>query len=174
MDMNTPDEKEVSEKQQTETETSMSGYDNERETPKPTLKYAGFWMRFWAYIIDLVIVSSLNGLLLSPFLFVDQISVMGFFTLQGILSAVTSYIYFLLMTKWLGQTLGKMMLGLKVVRKDATAPRWSDLIFREIIGRFMHRSLVFTNIIYVVVGFADQKQGIHDVFADTRVIHIEK
>ncbi|RSL33006.1 RDD family protein [Salibacterium salarium] len=150
--------------------------DNETESPTPSLRYAGFWTRFWAYIIDLVIVFSLNGLLLSPLWFTGggHINVLEFFTLQGILSAVTSYAYFLLMTKWRGQTLGKMILGLKVVRKDAASPRWSDLFFREIIGRFIYRSLIFTNIIYIVVGFTDQKQGVHDIFGDTRVIHVEK
>ncbi|MFB4163032.1 RDD family protein [Alteribacillus sp. JSM 102045] len=139
-------------------------------------RYAGFWMRFWAYLLDLLIVFSLNGLILSPLMFLDNqpVNILGFFTLQGILSAITSYLYFLFMTKWLGQTLGKMIFGLKVVHKDAAPLTWPDLLFREVVGRFIYRSLVITNIIYIVVGFTNEKQGIHDMFGDTRVIHVDK
>ncbi len=31
-----------------------------------------------------------------------------------------------------------------------------------------------TNVLYLVVAFTDEKQGIHDIFSDTRVIHAEK
>ncbi|SDH73653.1 RDD family protein [Alteribacillus bidgolensis] len=142
----------------------------------PPRRYAGFWMRFWAYLFDLLIVFSINGLLLSPLMFLESqpVNILGFLTLQGVLSAITSYVYFLLMTKWLGQTLGKMIFGLKVVRKNAAPLTWPDLLFREVVGRFIYRSLVITNIIYIVVGFTNEKQGIHDMFGDTRVIHVEK
>ncbi|MFB5663611.1 RDD family protein [Alteribacillus sp. HJP-4] len=140
------------------------------------IRYAGFWMRFWAYIIDLIVVFSVNGLLTAPFLFLTDgpISVAGILTVQGITGSIAAYVYFVLMTKFFGQTLGKMLLGLKVVRKDALPLRWTDLLFREVVGRFIYRSLIVTNILYVVVGFTDQKQGIHDIFADTRVIHSSK
>ncbi|SDH32008.1 Uncharacterized membrane protein YckC, RDD family [Alteribacillus persepolensis] len=151
--------------------------ETEEEQQEETVKsrrYAGFWMRFWAYIIDLLIVFSLNGLLLSPLMFMDQpVTMLGFFTLQGLLSTVTAYLYFLFMTKWLNQTLGKMIFGLKVVHRYGHTLSWSDLLFREVVGRFIHRSLVFTNIIYIVVGFTNEKQGIHDMFADTRVVHVD-
>lgn len=137
---------------------------------------AGFWIRFWAYLIDLVVLFSLNGILLSPLMFVenDPIYLTNFFTLQGLLSALTSYLYFLLMTKAFGQTLGKMILGVKVVRTDGAPLTWSDLLFREVVGRFIHRSLVITNVLYLVVGVTRNKQGIHDMFGNTSVIHVEK
>ena len=28
--------------------------------------YAGFWMRFWAYLLDLAVIASLNNLLIYP------------------------------------------------------------------------------------------------------------
>ncbi|MGY4689216.1 RDD family protein [Salibacterium sp. K-3] len=147
------------------------------KSPDPApVQYAGFWMRFWAYLLDLVIVFSLNGLLLSPLWFsgAESMSVLGWFTVQGILSALTAYLYFLLMTKWQTQTLGKMVFGLRVIRKDQHPLRWHDLVFREIVGRFIHRSLWITNILYVIVGFTDQKEGVHDSIADTRVVHVDK
>lgn len=149
---------------------------NPAEGMKPLQRYAGFWMRFWAYSADLLIVFAVNGILLSPLAFFNagSVSLLEFFTIQGLLSGLVMYLYFLIMTKITGQTLGKMIFGLKVVRKDMLPLRWSDLFFREVVGRLIHRLLVFTNVLYLVVAFTDEKQGIHDIFSDTRVIHAEK
>ncbi|WP_077324905.1 RDD family protein [Virgibacillus siamensis] len=134
--------------------------------------YAGFWMRFWAYLADLIIVFSINGILLLPFKFMNNGEAIdvGFWTAAGIVGVIVLYLYFLLMTKWFGQTLGKMIFGLRVVRKDGGPLGWSDLIFREIVGRFIHRVFFITNLLYLFVAFAPEKQGIHDIIAGTRVI----
>ncbi len=66
--------------------------------------YAGFWMRFWAYLADLLIVFSLNGILLSPFKFIGGGEMdVGFWTVIGIAGAIVFYLYFLLMTKYYGK-----------------------------------------------------------------------
>lgn len=137
-------------------------------------RYAGFWMRVWAYLADVFIIFSINGILLSPLKFINEgydISVLNFWTLSGILAALVFYIYFLLMTKLFGQTLGKMIFGLKVIREDGEVLQWSDLFFREVIGRFI-QNVGFLKLLYLVVAFTDQKQGIHDMFGHTRVIHV--
>ncbi|MFZ4450670.1 RDD family protein [Salibacterium aidingense] len=175
MDMDSNNEKNERNELEDRNDEETMGKETEQKG-SPVFHYAGFWLRFWAYLLDLVVVFSLNGVVLSPLLFSGSgtVTILSFFTMQGILSAVTAYLYFLFMTKWRGQTLGKMVFGLKVIRKDTMPLRWSDLVFREVVGRFMYRSLVLTNIMYIVVGFTDQKQGIHDAIADTRVIHGEK
>lgn len=141
------------------------------EGDKPT--YAGFWMRFWAYTVDLIIVFCINGIVLTPFKFINNGLewTVGYWTVAGIVSVVVLYLYFLLMTKYYEQTLGKMIFGLKVVRKDFQPLGWNDLIFREIVGRFFYRVLTITGILYIIVAFDDRKRGIHDMIADTRVIH---
>ncbi|HLR62062.1 MAG TPA: RDD family protein [Lentibacillus sp.] len=135
-------------------------------------RYAGFWMRFWAYLADLIIVFSINGILLSPFKFINDGNGMdiGLWTAAGIIGAIVLYLYFLLMTKFFGKTIGKMIFGLRVVREDRGPLEWSDLIFREVVGRFIHRVFWFTNLLYLFVAFGAQKQGIHDMFGNTRVI----
>jgi|SRR5690625_1151940 len=134
---------------------------------------AGFWMRFWAYTVDLIIVWSVNGILLSPLKFVNDGAPVdiGFWTLAGIMSTIILYLYFVLMTKFYGQTVGKMIFGLKVIRKDYESLRWSDLLFREVVGRFLYRVIGILTLLYVVVAFDPLKQGIHDMIGDTRVIH---
>ncbi|MDL4843198.1 RDD family protein [Aquibacillus rhizosphaerae] len=136
------------------------------------IRYAGFWMRFWAYLLDLIIVISLNGILLIPFKFFDNgMSIdIGYWTVTGVLSSIVFYLYFLLMTKSFNQTLGKMVFGLKVIREDAQPLQWSDLLFREVVGRFIHRVFFIGVFLYIVVAFAAKKQGIHDMLSDTRVV----
>src|SRR5690625_300983 len=125
---------------------------------------AGFWMRFWAYITDIIIVFSINGIVLKIVNMVnaDQITI-SVWTIGGIVSAIVFYIYFLLMTKFYGQTLGKMIFGLKVIRSDHQSLQWSDLLFREVVGRFIYKSFFILNFLYLVVAFNKEKQGIHDV-----------
>lgn len=137
-------------------------------------RYAGFWMRFWAFLTDLIVVFSINGLLLFPLKFINNgVIDVGFWTLNGILSGIVFYIYFLLMTKYFGQTLGKMLFGLRVIRSDSEPLRWSDLLFREVIGRFIYKVMSMLILLYIVVAFTPEKQGIHDMFGDTRVVHVD-
>ncbi|MDX8044394.1 RDD family protein [Gracilibacillus sp. S3-1-1] len=139
---------------------------------KSAPRYAGFWMRFWAYLVDLLMVFSINGVLLIPLKFMNEGSPIeiGFWTLNLIISSIVFYLYFLLMTKFFQQTLGKMIFGLRVIREDREALRWSDLIFREVVGRFIHRVFPITILLYLFVAFTPQKEGIHDMVGNTRVI----
>lgn len=137
-------------------------------------KYAGFWMRFWAYLIDVIVVFSINGIVLSPLLFVNEgIPIeISFWTLNSILAGVVYYAYFLVMTKIFGQTIGKMILGLKVIRENDEPLTWLDLIFREVVGRYLHNVFMILKLLYLVVAFSNEKQGIHDMIGNTRVIHV--
>src|SRR5690625_1929519 len=142
--------------------------------PKVEYRYAGFWMRFWAYLFDVIIVFSINGILLSPlkFLYEGVQFEIGFWTVNGILAGAIYYIYFLLMTKFFQQTLGKMILGLKVIKENEGTLLWSDLLFREVVGRFIYNVLSILKLLYIVVAFSPEKKGIHDMIGNTRVIHV--
>ena len=135
-------------------------------------RYAGFWMRFWAYLVDLLVVFSLTGLLVQPFTMIDVFyeATLWKWSVSALLGGLIFFAYFLFMTKWRGQTLGKMIFGLRVIREDGGRLSWSDTLVREVVGRFIHR-LLFLYILYAVVAFTPRKQGVHDLFADTLVIH---
>lgn len=132
--------------------------------------YAGFWMRFWAYLADVIIVSSVNRILIYPILRLLDVPLheSSIFSTVNICTAVTFYLYFVLMTLFLKQTLGKMIFGLKVVPISKERLTWDTILFREWIGRFISGSFI---ILYALVAFLPKKQGIHDLFADTTVIH---
>lgn len=138
-------------------------------------QYAGFWMRFWAFLTDLIIIFSLRGLLLTPLKFINEgipINI-GIWTLNSILASLIFFAYFLLMTKYLGQTMGKMLFGLKVIKENDGPLSWEDLLYREVVGRFIHVVYFALNTLYIVVAFTPKKQGLHDMFADTIVVHSE-
>ena len=134
------------------------------------VKYAGFWMRFWAYLLDLLVIGSLNGIVVYPIFRALGLSLndANMFAPVSIVTAIIFYAYFVLMTRFFGQTLGKMVFGLRVISLNDQSLSWGAIMFREWIGRFISGTII---ILYVVVGFLPKKQGIHDLFADTTVIH---
>ncbi|ARK31726.1 RDD family protein [Halalkalibacter krulwichiae] len=143
------------------------------ETTTDHYQYAGFWMRFWAFLLDLITVFSFNMLIVSPFIRITDISgilAIGPYSFETILWAVIFFLYFAIMTKNFGQTIGKMVMGVRVISKDRQELKWTQLIFREGVGRFLHQSLFFLYAIYAMVAFTEKKQGLHDVISDTYVI----
>jgi len=143
------------------------------EDQETSYKAAGFWMRFWAYIIDGVILFGINGLLLSPLGFLNEGMPieLGFWTVNGILAGTIFYLYFLFMTKIYQQTIGKMILGIKVVSDRKEKLSWGDVFFREVIGRIIYNVFFVLKLLYLVVAFTNKKQGLHDLIGNTRVIH---
>lgn len=136
------------------------------------VRYAGFWMRFWAFLLDLIVVGSIERILINPLFRILDISLSEFnmFSPVSISSAVIFYLYFVLMTKFFNQTLGKMVFGLKVINLDQERLTWGTVLFREWIGRFISATIVIG---YIIVAFLPKKQGLHDLFTDTTVIHTE-
>lgn len=134
-------------------------------------KEAGFWMRFWAFLIDTILISAVIGIAVNPlfYLFDWDLDATNWYAPIVIISGVFYYAYFILMTKFFAQTVGKMIFGLKV-RTDSGAPLdWSTVIFREGIGRFL--SNTFMKLPYLIVVFTPQHKSLHDYTADTFVIH---
>lgn len=139
----------------------------------PRIRYAGFWMRFWAYLLDLIVIGSFDRLIVKPLFRLFDLSLVEFsmFAPISIMTAIVFYLYFVLMTKYFGQTLGKMVFGLKVVNLNgAQQLTWGNILFREWIGRFISVTVLIG---YLIVAFLPKKQGLHDVFADTSVVHVD-
>ncbi|MFS0645551.1 RDD family protein [Siminovitchia sp. 179-K 8D1 HS] len=135
-----------------------------------TWQYGGFWMRFWAYLLDLLVIAGINGILIKPVfrLFDLSLEASGIFTPINMATAAVFYLYFVVMTKYFGQTLGKMVFGLKVVPLNGNSLSWGTVIFREWIGRYISATF---QILYIIAAFTPKKQALHDLFADTTVIH---
>lgn len=139
-------------------------------TEKKEIRFAGFWMRFWAYLLDLIVIGSIDRLLINPLFRVLDIPLMevDLFAPVTIATAITFYGYFVLMTRFFHQTLGKMVFGLKVIALEEEKLSWRTILFREWIGRFISSTIVIG---YLITAFLPKKQGLHDLFSDTSVIH---
>ncbi|MCU0335208.1 MAG: RDD family protein [Chitinophagaceae bacterium] len=138
-------------------------------------EYAGFWLRFAAYIIDgilLYIVNSiftaiigLNATLLNDageFAFTA-----AYWSALG-LSTVLNLAYFALMESSAWQaTLGKKACSIKVT--DLSGNR---IGIGRAIGRYLGKIVsTFTLLIgFIMAGFTERKQALHDMMAGTLVV----
>jgi uncharacterized RDD family membrane protein YckC len=154
----------------------------------PRVEYAGFWVRFLAFLIDNVVMGIAFFLILIPLIFLTRFGsfLEGFhpdqemndaniFMLIGIIfliatvSLLLTWLYHALMesSEWQA-TLGKKALGLVVT--DMAGNRVS---FARSTGR--HFGKLLTNLVpafigYIMAGFTDKKQALHDMLAGCLVL----
>jgi len=148
-------------------------------------RYAGFWIRFVAIIIDAVILGVVETIINIPLAMLIGAGSVGVATTgsmaglgamlaaQGLLILINlaigiAYEVYFLSTR--SATPGKMVLGLKVIRADG-GPISLGLAF----GRYLARLLSgFTLLIgFIIAGFDDQKRALHDRICETRVIYVK-
>ncbi|MFC7322792.1 RDD family protein [Halobacillus campisalis] len=136
------------------------------------LLYAGFLPRFFAYIIDLIVIWSLNSIITRPLIRLTNLSEaklwIDLFSVTNILQSIVFFLYFILMTWFFRATLGKMALGLSVESLVGNRLSKGQVVIRELVGRYI--SMAVLGLPYLVVIFTKKHQGIHDLFADTSVI----
>ena len=132
---------------------------------------AGFWMRFWAFVLDSLVISAIVGIIINRlFHLMDwNLASSDWYAPIVIISGVIYYSYFILLTKFLKQTLGKMVFGLRVQKDNGEPLDWVTVVFRECVGRFINNT--FFHLPYIVVGFTPNNKSIADYFADTKVVH---
>ncbi len=142
---------------------------------------AGFFVRFFAYTIDRVIVGA--GLLFVRMFYAGIAAVISetpicgnvlfHFTVRDMILYLFGVIYVLLMTYYTGTTLGKRLMNLHVLPADPSKKvSFMDILFRETIGRFL--SSVILQIGYLMIGADKEKRGLHDILSDTRVVYARK
>ncbi len=134
---------------------------------------AGFWLRLVAIMIDgflVFLIQVVFGILLAfassgGFNWDDSTS-----TLLQVFSTVISLFYWIFFTGNCGQTPGKMLLRIQVVRVDGDNLGYGKAFYREVVGKFLS-GIIFA-IGYLMAAFDDQKQGLHDRMAKTYVIKL--
>jgi len=153
------------------------------------IEYAGFWMRFVAYFIDNIIIGFIEFLLVLPLLGLLGYNVALVETLSEIENAdtdllvpiiasavsgialsallITWFYYALMQSSAKQATIGKMALGLKVT--DVNGDR---LTFARASLRYFSKILssLFFMIGYIMAGFTEKKQALHDMIANTYVV----
>ena len=147
------------------------------EIPKvndfPKYFYAGFWVRLGAFLIDLLCIGSITRLTLGVALNLGWINYAdSYLSLYGGTALVIYLAYFVLLTKLNhGQTIGKMIFGIRVIGFEETELSWSTVLVREGACRFILKfPLLFIG--YLPVIFSQRKQHIGDYFSNTSVVTI--
>jgi len=150
--------------------------------PAPQFRYAGFWRRFVALIIDGIVFTPLLIIFFVSSGLFGLLSGAGYRDMEGFGAALLGVGIFagllvLLAGNWLYHTmmessryegtLGKMALGIKVT--DLNGNRIS---FARANGRFFGKwvSGAVMNIGYLMAAFTVQKQALHDMLAGTLVV----
>jgi len=136
--------------------------------------YAGFWKRFCAYFIDIIITQIV--VVIIAFICGFMIGMSGGSESEGaivggIIGIVLPWIYFAAMESSGKQaTLGKMALGIKV-----TSTEGEKITFGKASGRYFGKilSALILLIGFVMVAFTEKKQGLHDIMAGCLVLNKE-
>ena len=152
--------------------------------------YAGFWMRFLALIIDGIIIGVVRWIIILPILasmgmgMASEIqsldaddpstalpilgTIMAFAGISALISTVIWIVYYTLMetSKYQG-TVGKIALGLIVTDANGNKLDFSKALIRNICKII---SSMILCIGYIMAGFTEKKQGLHDLIAGTLVV----
>lgn len=122
-------------------------------------KYVGFMTRLGAAIVDVVAPMLATGIVIA---IVDIPGVFPFLFIS----------YHTIFTYKLGQTPGKMMLGLQVVNADDEQPSLLQILLREGLGKIIVFLILFIGFIWVL--WDPKKRGWHDYIGGTYVIRRER
>ena len=164
-----------------------------KEKPEEfALEYAGFWIRLGAALIDfLILIAGLYTLycIVSQsffWIFPDVhkmfLSLMGIFsgasisgsmvwliTMILVIFLMVSTAYAVLSWAATGQTVGKMTLGIKIIRTDSSAVDLR-IAFIRFLGCLL--SAATLGIGFIILAFDGHKQALHDRIAGTYVVKL--
>lgn len=151
-----------------------------------TVVYAGFWVRFAAFLIDSLIVGAallivrlalFFGFSVFELIEVNPLDtkVLFSYTVKDIILYLAGAAYYIICTYCAGTTAGKWLFNLRVVPAGGSGQRklrLIDVVYRETIGKFL--SGLVMNIGYIIAGMDSEKRALHDMLCDTRVIYAKR
>ncbi|XEC92962.1 RDD family protein [Paenibacillus tarimensis] len=128
---------------------------------------AGFWIRVAACILDTIIV-------MVPLMVISYI-VTG--TWEGdIVTSIVSVLYYLILPViWAGYTVGKRIVGIRIVKVNGEKIGFGTMLMRYIVGSIIY--VITLGIAAIVsafmVGLRKDKRSIHDFVAGTYVTYVK-
>ena len=134
-----------------------------------TTKYAGFWIRFVAIMVDSLILSipiALTQVIVAVALVSSGVNARG---VSFIVYLIITWTYFVLMTYYNGRTLGKMLVGITIKSDNFGKLSFGKVLLRETVGKFVSQIILFIG--FIIVGVTQKKQGLHDMFAHSIVVY---
>lgn len=141
------------------------------------LRYGGFRLRFWAFMLDAAKLGCISVLVLVAGMIIAgprdggvTESAGRLFPAQVAADSLMKALYFMCFHAVTGQTVGKKALGLMVVREDGGMIGWARSVVRY--AGVCHNTLAF-GLGYSWVAFNSRKQGWHDKMAGSFVVRVQ-
>ena len=129
--------------------------------------YAGFWRRFAAYVVDMILLGTVEGALFFGILSAQHADLDAFRN-AALASSLLGWAYFaLLESSPLRATLGKLAIGIWVGDVHGDPITFTRASFRYWFKAISALSLTLG---YVIAAFTPRKQALHDLLAGTLVL----
>lgn len=142
---------------------------DEKHSP-PTdsnISYAGFWKRFIALIVDVIIIVIPSAFISVPFMSGAPQGDPGAYA--NLIAFMVGWIYYASMESSKKQaTLGKMLLGIKVTGMDGERIGFGKATGRHF-GKIISGAILWIG--YIMAAFTEKKQALHDKMAGCLVIN---
>lgn len=135
--------------------------------------FGGFWKRYAAFLIDSLLIGAASKIflnltihrLVSP----DQAAGNWWYELIKLALFLAYFVGTSLLLD--GQTVGKLLLGLKVVNITTGQADQKTLLLRELAGRTI---LYFAPLLALILMFTPQRQHLIDIACDTAVLDLRQ
>lgn len=150
------------------------------EAAELPLRKAGFWIRLSAYLVDDLVAGALIIMAISlaraavrlgeavagaPEGQADPLRTVAWVSLPVIVSGL----YQTLFVGWRGQTPGKILFRLKIIRTNGAEVGYGRAFVRWL-GRIL--SFLLFGMGFLMIAFTKEKQGLHDKIAKTSVVRL--
>jgi uncharacterized RDD family membrane protein YckC len=136
--------------------------------PAAGLRYAGFWIRVVAFILDGIVIAVISAPFGGTGTVVQTGNQISFNTSATGLQTLISLIYYVGFWAWRGQTPGMIPFNLRVVMADTgNKPDVVRALLRYV-GLIISFVVILLGVIWVA--FDARKQGWHDKIASTLVV----
>ncbi len=135
---------------------------------------AGMTVRWYAFTIDLALCAPLDVLVHLPFArYLERLAAYGHNAwhtgLWVLLAVVPVMLYFITPTVLWGQTLGKKIVGVRVINASFQPKLdFTSVLVRETAGKLLGVALLGAGLLMIV--FDQRKRGLHDRIAGTQVV----
>jgi uncharacterized RDD family membrane protein YckC len=149
----------------------------ERTAGAIALEFAGFWRRLAAFAVDAVVLGVISSMLF-PFSWIGwgrlwdnqwYWTVLPLLMMSGFFNLAIYAIYHAGFWAWRGQTPGKMLLNIRLIRTNGNQVTLGYALLRYL-GYIISGALMGVGFLWIA--FDPHKQGLHDKVADTYVIKL--